>query len=141
MRTLFSTFPRGWPGLGLLLLRVVVGVTVVVHGVRAINRAIPSMAAWGTPALAIGSGIAVTAGCFTSITAVLLIMGTIGVAFGWIPWSATDPLDPGVSTIFVVSMCAAIALLGPGALSVDARLGGRREIVIPRSTNIKRRSS
>jgi len=31
-----------------------------------------------------------------------------------------------------VILAAAIALLGPGAFSLDARLFGRREIVIPK---------
>ncbi len=121
-----STFPRGWPGLGLLLLRVVVGVTAVMHGW--------TMPEWGTAALAIGAGVAVTVGCFTSVTAGLLGLAAMAGAFGWIPWGHMEPIEPKVSMIFVVSTSVAIALLGPGVFSVDARLRGRREIVIPRDT-------
>jgi hypothetical protein len=32
-------------------------------------------------------------------------------------------------------MAAATALLGPGAYSLDARLFGRREIIIPQASN------
>jgi hypothetical protein len=39
-------------------------------------------------------------------------------------------LLPGIQ---VVALAVVVALLGPGALSVDARLFGMREIVIPRS--------
>jgi uncharacterized membrane protein YphA (DoxX/SURF4 family) len=131
VRTLFSTFPRGWPGLGLLLLRMVVGATTVAEGARAIGIGNPSIATGGTAALAIGAGLAVTAGFLTPFAAASLGVGTIGVALGWIPWNDPVGIPAHVSTIFVVSMCVAIALLGPGALSVDARRRGRREIVIP----------
>lgn len=137
--TLLSTFPRGWPGVGLLLLRVVVGVATVVHGCRAIGNAMPSLPAVVTAALAIGAGVAIAVGLFTPVAAMALGLGTMGAAFGWVPWNGTAQLEPGVSTIFVTSMCVAIALLGPGALSLDARLGGRREIAIPRTTNDQRR--
>jgi uncharacterized membrane protein YphA (DoxX/SURF4 family) len=133
----FTNFPRGWPGLGLLLLRLVVGVTVAVQGWRAIESASHSAQTWGTAGLAITLGIAVVAGFLTPAAAALLGIGTIGVAFGRIPWSDMDPLDREMSMIFV-SICAAIGLLGPGALSIDARLRGRREIVIPANHHARR---
>jgi uncharacterized membrane protein YphA (DoxX/SURF4 family) len=92
----------------------------------------PSVSAWAAAALAIGAGIAVTIGFCTAVAAVLLSLGTFGAMWKWIPWSGTKPIEPGVSAIFLASICVAIALVGPGAVSVDARLRGRREIVIPR---------
>ncbi len=41
-------------------------------------------------------------------------------------------LNEKLAAVLVVVVAAAVALLGPGALSVDARLFGRREISIPR---------
>ena len=38
---------------------------------------------------------------------------------------------PSCPLIFAGIMAAAIVFLGPGAFSVDARLFGRREIIIP----------
>jgi hypothetical protein len=39
--------------------------------------------------------------------------------------------DSKLSAVFAAAIAIGIFLLGPGALSVDARLFGRREILIP----------
>jgi DNA-binding CsgD family transcriptional regulator len=56
---------------------------------------------------------------------------SVGLAFSWLP----SPL-PGMSggtpaTLYVIIMTTAVLLTGPGAFSLDARLFGRREVVIP----------
>jgi hypothetical protein len=40
--------------------------------------------------------------------------------------------DSRLSIALGAAMLVAIAVLGPGALSIDARMFGRREIIIPR---------
>ena len=42
-----------------------------------------------------------------------------------------QPLIDRVGALCVAAVAAALVLLGPGALSLDARLSGRREIVFP----------
>ena len=49
----------------------------------------------------------------------------------WTP-PDTSVLIDRLAALIVVVDAAALALLGPGALSIDARLFGRREITIPR---------
>src|SRR5262245_41589338 len=93
--SLFSTFPRGWPGFGLLLLRSVVGLTVVAHGWRAFHATIPSLSTSGTAAVAIGAGIALTVGLCTPVIAGLLSLGAVGVMCGWIPWSDAHQFGSG----------------------------------------------
>lgn len=129
---LFSTFPRGWPGAGMLLLRAVVGLTAVVDGwMILVSPEVSPIIAWGVGASAISVGVALLIGFVTPIPAMLVGMATLGVALGWIPRSLLHLVDSTLAGVFLVSMCVAIVLLGPGALSVDARMRGRREIVIP----------
>lgn len=39
-------------------------------------------------------------------------------------------IGPAPSMIYILAIAVAIVLLGPGSLSIDARLFGRREIVL-----------
>jgi uncharacterized membrane protein YphA (DoxX/SURF4 family) len=74
-------------------------------------------------------------GFLTPLTAVLTGLGSIGIAFSWVPGSNPNWLDLRLVTFFVTIMAAAIAFLGPGAFSLDSHLFGRREIIIPPSNS------
>jgi uncharacterized membrane protein YphA (DoxX/SURF4 family) len=53
------------------------------------------------------------------------------VAFSGLPPAIPNLLGGTPALILIALMAVAVALLGPGAFSLDARLFGRREIVIP----------
>ena len=73
LQVLFSTFPRGWPGVGLLLLRAIVGLTAAVHGWRLLaNPEIGAALAWGVGAPATCVGAALVIGFLTPIAATLV---------------------------------------------------------------------
>ena len=62
--------------------------------------------------------------------------GWVGVllqAAAFLPLRTTlfYPFGSWLALAFFIVMATAIVLLGPGAFSLDARLFGRREIVIP----------
>jgi hypothetical protein len=129
---LFSTFPGGWPGIGLLLLRAAIGVTTIIQGGLYLSE--PDNLTLGTGtvgAVAIASGTLLLSGFLTPVSGALVGSGTLGIAVGWLPAAARNLFDAKLPAVFVVIVSAAIALLGLGAFSVDARLFGRREIIIP----------
>ncbi len=85
-------------------------------------------------ALAIGAGGALIAGFLTPIAAGLVAVGILlAASFGYpFPENPISGAPLPASLMIVVS--AALAFLGPGALSLDGRVFGRREIVIPRAS-------
>jgi uncharacterized membrane protein YphA (DoxX/SURF4 family) len=133
LHRLFSSFPAGGRGFGLLLLRASIGVVAIFDGVSALAGNGDSTTAWLAGGLAVLSGVSLLMGLFTPVASGLVALGAIGLALYRLPLPAADPFDSKPLTIFVAVVAVAVALLGPGALSVDARLFGRREIIIPRA--------
>lgn len=123
----FSAFPDGWPGHGLLLLRVSVGLLLFYWGIADLAArnvtAIPNLAA----AVA---AIFLISGLFTPVAGVIVVLAQAWMAFS--PAFAND----GERSIrfFLAAVSASVAMLGPGAWSMDARRFGRKvfEIGEPR---------
>ena len=121
MRRLFSTFAHGAPGVGLLLLRFVVALAVVFHAVTALRGASIELAA--VCVLTGVVGVLLFFGLWTPIAGTLLAILATSSAF-------LHRADPW-SCIFLGSLGAALALLGPGAWSVDAYLFGWKRVELP----------
>jgi uncharacterized membrane protein YphA (DoxX/SURF4 family) len=79
-------------------------------------------------------GVALLIGFLTPVAGSLVTLGEVGIALSWVPLVPANPFEAKLVTLFVATVSASIILLGPGALSLDARLFGRREIIIPRSS-------
>ncbi|MGC2528657.1 MAG: hypothetical protein WA639_12980 [Candidatus Acidiferrum sp.] len=122
MRRLFSTFAHGAPGLGLLLLRVVAAIAVVFQAAMAVRGGPPL----GPTILYLLTGVVgllLLVGLWTPIAGTLLAILA--------SWSALlHPADP-LSWILLGSLGAALALLGPGGWSADARLFGWKRVELP----------
>jgi uncharacterized membrane protein YphA (DoxX/SURF4 family) len=88
---------------------------------------------WVVGWLAVASGASLLIGFLTKAACVLVGLSSVGVGLLWVPAPALNLFDTKLSIIFVMIMAAAIVLLGPGAFSLDARLFGRREIIIPQA--------
>ena len=132
MQRLFSSFPRGWPGVGLLLLRSAVGAALAIEGaVCFAGGDLPGGWRSVIGVLGILVGASLLIGFLTPFAALLAALLSLGNALSWLPSSIPDVLGGGPAAIFLIVMAAAVLLLGPGAWSLDARLFGRREIVIP----------
>lgn len=126
MQRLFSTFPGGLPGVGLLLLRVGLGGTLL-----AVSVGVVASGRWALAFIAGGCGAAVLVGVGTPFAAVTCLGTVLFLTRGLTETTTVLNGRLGVGLALVVS--GALALLGPGALSIDARLFGRRELTFPRS--------
>jgi putative oxidoreductase len=112
-------FPRGLPGTALLCLRASAGIALLFNCY--VHQS--EISGWIQPAVLLIC-LALFAGLFTPIAAMaaLLLHGLI--------WANTD--DVRVIVAVVVTLDAlALAMLGPGAYSIDGFRFGRRVVVIP----------
>ena len=129
MQRLFSSFPDGRPGLGLLLLRAAVGGVLVLQGGAWLAGRALGPWTWAAGPLAIAAGAALLLGFFTPVASLLAVLDGLGAALSLLPPSL--PAASAPTDLLLALMAAAVFLLGPGAFSLDARRFGRREVVIP----------
>jgi len=120
LRRLYSTFAGGAPGIALLLMRLVVGAVVL-------WRAGPGL--WSGPPLGI------VASASLALAALLLIAGL------WTPVAGAVIAAVAISEILrtgellngrllAATIGVALTMLGPGRLSIDARLFGWKRIEV-----------
>ncbi|MGB2668134.1 MAG: hypothetical protein WAK48_29350 [Candidatus Acidiferrum sp.] len=126
MQRLFSTFAHGWPGNGLLLLRVLTGVALIHYGIVELREAHQfAFASMAPQTIAAAAGILLFVGFWTPVTGALVAIVEVWIAFS----RAGDPWIP----IILATIGATLAMVGPGAWSIDAQLYGRKYIDIPES--------
>jgi uncharacterized membrane protein YphA (DoxX/SURF4 family) len=135
LQRLYSTFPGGRPGIGLLLLRVAVGFTAITEGIFYL-ASLPNLSSgrWLLSFALIAGGVAMAAGFLTPFAGLLLGLCFLGIALSWFPEASWDLHDARLVAFGMIVTAVALMLLGPGAFSLDGRLFGRREIVIPPSS-------
>jgi uncharacterized membrane protein YphA (DoxX/SURF4 family) len=128
---LFFSFPGGMPGTVLLLLRAVFGIALLLEGGFYLEEAHPAPAASlvGFSALVFGSMLVF--GFLTPIIGALVALGVLGVTLSVLPSCMPNLFDSRPAQIFALTMLLGVIGLGPGRFSVDARVFGRREIIIP----------
>ena len=119
MRRLFSTFAQGWPGVGLLLMRLVLGLALIWRAVGRLSSD-PSTHMTVLSVLLIGAGLLLLMGLWTPVAATLVA----AIELWKIYWKFGDPWI----YLLLGTIAAGIAMLGPGFWSVDSRLYGWKRI-------------
>jgi uncharacterized membrane protein YphA (DoxX/SURF4 family) len=131
VQRLFSAFPDRGPGAGLLLLRAAVGAILLIEGSAYFVAHSAVMPGVLMGPIAVIAGAMLVVGVLTPVAGfTATFVGVLGGAL--LPPLPTDSFEGWMGRVFFVMVSFAIALLGPGAFSLDAYLFGRREIVIPR---------
>jgi hypothetical protein len=119
MQRLFTMFPRGLPGLALLLLRASVAIALLMESYGR-GR---GLSAWiyGT------AWLLSAALCVGYLTPVVTSLALVLQALIWFDFGGDSP----AMAVIVFLDALALALLGPGAYSLDSYRFGRRLVVLP----------
>ena len=121
LQRLFSSFASGWPGVGLLLQRLVMAILLVRCGIIQLEGT-PLSSSMIPQLVGALAGILLLVGCWTPVVGASIALIELWLAINHVG-------DPWVS-ISLLTLGATIAMIGPGAWSLDARLFGRKHIDI-----------
>jgi putative oxidoreductase len=126
LQRLFSTFADGWPGVGLLLLRLLTAAALIYFGMVG-ALAVPSLTILILQISGAAAGILLLIGLWTPVAGALAAIVKVWIALSRILSNSGDPWIPILQAV----LGAVLAMVGPGAWSIDARIFGRKRIDFP----------
>jgi putative oxidoreductase len=121
LQRLFSTFPTGRPGAGLLLLRLAVGASLILERIPEI-WVIPQSLGFEVRVALVCVGISLLCGLWTPV------MGSVAAGIELL--ITFSPVGNSATHVLLAILSISLALLGPGAWSIDAHIFGRKRIDI-----------
>jgi putative oxidoreductase len=119
LQRLFSNFANGWPGMGLLLQRILTAILLIRFGiVDPIGTSHSSSMI--LQIIGAGAGVLLLVGFCTPVAGALIAVIELWIAIARLG-------DPWISVV-LATFGATAAMIGPGAWSIDARLFGRKHL-------------
>ena len=139
MQNLYSTFPGGTPGIGLLILRTAAAIATGTYGgillsrlETTINSQFSYISHLILSLILITGSVFFLLGLMMPVVSITLAVSELIAAL--VRLTLPNPLDgfrfTWIALLLLASIAAALFFLGPGAFSIDARLFGRRQIFI-----------
>jgi len=113
------------------LMRVVVGAAAFAQGLICLSNDGSRLGELFACLGLAGCGAFLLIGFLTPVVSILISLAALANALSWIPAVTRYQFEGKAASLELIVMAVAIALLGPGVFSIDARLFGRHEIVIP----------
>ena len=117
MQRLYSMFPRGGPGTGLVLLRISTFASLCILAEGDDH--------WAVTVFIVSLGVGFLAGLMTPVVSALSIASMLVIV-------GIDARVPGLASFTLLLQSFALILLGPGGYSLDARIYGRRIVDVER---------
>jgi putative oxidoreductase len=114
LQRLYSTFAGGWPGVGLLCLRLIAAIAAFHYGLTSAQLSVKNV-------IECAAGLLLCAGLWTPLAGAVLSALAV--------WSVVSANGDSWPQVLLAAMAIALALLGPGAWSIDARLFGRKRLI------------
>ncbi len=118
MQRLFSTFANGWPGAGILVQRLFTGIALLHSGIVQLQAPVAGLMIPEITGAILG--LFILAGLWTPVAGALVAAVELWIVFA------------GGANIWMSLTLAVfggtLAVIGPGAWSIDARLFGRKYI-------------
>jgi putative oxidoreductase len=119
VQRLFSTFANGWPGIGLLLQRVLTAVLLLRIEVFELDRGAP-LSSMIPQFIACVAGIFLLVGLWTPVIGALIALIEL--------WFIINGSVHPWRSVTLMTLSASAAMTGPGAWSLDARIFGRKRL-------------
>ena len=117
--------------MSLLLMRAVLGIAIIIQGGTYLVQPDATITTSVLGACSVITGGLLLAGFFTPFTALAVGVNIVGVAISAFPAPSSNLFDSHPALVFAMTLVVAVIGVGPGRFSVDARMFGRREIIIP----------
>lgn len=121
LQRLFSTFPTGRPGTGLLLLRLAAGGFLIAESLATMIP-LPPSPVWEIHSALVCAGACICLGVWTPFAAGVEVLAEVLMML-------SRPAQ-AQSHILLAVLALSLILLGPGAWSIDSLLFGRKRIAL-----------